>query len=253
MIELTPFTLQSQKRLEAHTGPITEALLSPEEIEQAFSTKNGPGCRVPMAVSLGVGLTSMLLLFGGGFALFTGTGEAWLVPVICGFLLLLTGLVVYGAIRGQRQNEAWREKIRNSIGFPIVSAEAVMNPIGGELSLHFEQHPKQPLTLDTVQFQLVMHEGATYTSGTDTYTARREMIEDEDWHRGLSGGADQSIQYDFTLSIPNNPHTHPSWDGGNNRIRWRLRMNITYAEGSDPAKLEIEYLLAVTPQAAGSE
>ncbi len=249
MIELTPYTAQSVKRYENHEGPVTESLLSPEETVSAFAAESGPGCRVSMITAVVIAVMFLLLFTAGGFAVYTDSGGL-LTGAICGFFVLLALLLGFGIWRSIQRTNAWKKAVAKVMDFPVVSAPSVTNPVGGALPVRFEQHVKVPVTVDTVQLQLVMTESATYTSGTDTYTDTRDIVQDEDWHSGLSGEIGETIQQAFTLKIPNSPHTLHSWSGGNNKIIWRVRLNVTYVEGTTPESLNMDYLLDVLPRVA---
>lgn len=246
MIELTPQTPQGLKRYTAQAMNVTGSLLSPEETAAAFTQQNGPGCRTstPVLMVLLFGFALLLVATVAGF--FRGDGLL-IIGGQCGIFLGVPVFIGYGWWQATQRNKAWQAETLATMDFPRVAASAVAPPLGAELEVRFEQAVKRPVTVDTVQVQVVMVESARYTRGTDTYTDTRHIVKDEGWRSGLTAAAGETLAAAFKLSVPDGPHSHPSWDGGNNRIKWQVQLQVTYAAGTKPQQLKMDYILDVKP------
>jgi hypothetical protein len=155
------------------------------------------------------------------------------VLVLCP-VLFIGGIFLLFAIKSSYSNY----KAPNADVF--VSSNPLM--LGDEFTVNYQQGFRGGATLNSIRYDFIFRESATYTQGTDTYTVHHDVVMNtfELPAQRLSGG--ESLQTQFTFQVP--PTAMHSFHANDNKLRWIIRAKIDIQGW---AHYENEYEITVLP------
>ena len=137
--------------------------------------------------------------------------------------------------------------IRSSLGSykaPKADVFVSNNPLmlGDEFTVNYQQAFRGSATLNSIRYDFIFRESATYTQGTDTYTVHHDVVMNtyELPAQRLSGG--DPLQTQFTFQVP--PTAMHSFHADDNKLRWIIRAKIDIEGWAD---YENEYEVTVLP------
>ena len=137
--------------------------------------------------------------------------------------------------------------IRSSLGVlkaPNANVLISGNPLmlGDAFTVNYQQRFRGGVTLNSIRYDLIFRESATYTQGTNTYTVHHDVVMNsfEMPAQRLSGG--EPLQTQLSFQVP--PSAMHSFHANNNKLRWIIRAKIGIEGWPD---YEREYEFAVLP------
>lgn len=183
----------------------------------------------------------VVLILSSGFWVWIGWGEFWFIPAVFGGLMGVIGLVVLG-IAGAMY------LARRKVEVPelVVSAQPLY--LGESFTVQVRQRFKGACQLQKGTLALVCREEARYRRGTNTYTVRKEVYQDQREifsAQQVHPGAELREEVRFQVPEDAMHSFQAQW----NEIQWYLELHLALAGWPD---YRGEFPLQVAPHRAES-
>ncbi len=129
------------------------------------------------------------------------------------------------------------------LGTPKLELSDIVLYPDDSFDIHYRQHIKNEMTLNSLSFALLLRESVTEGSGRGQKTIHHDTVIFEDNMSDVTVSPDQPIDYTQSYTIPTD--APPSYEATDNKILWILQVKMSIPNFPD---FQHELLLQVTSE-----